>query len=79
MGYKLSGEALDIVALAEEMVVLYHLGKDEEKSRIRIGELRNYPDEFVENNVKKELSMSKGVKKFRRYVDDVHSQVAGKI
>ena len=38
MGYSLSGEALDLVALAEEMVVLYHLGNDGEKARIRIRE-----------------------------------------
>jgi hypothetical protein len=78
MGYKLSGEALDIVALAEEITVLYHLGKDDtQKSRVRIGELRSYPVKFVDNSVERELSMSKGVKKFRRYVDDTHSQIAG--
>ena len=78
MGYKLSGEALDIVALAEEMTVLYHLGEDDcQKSRVRIAELRSYPEEFVDNSVQTELSMSKAVKRFRRYVDDTHSQIAG--
>ena len=78
MGYKLSGEALDIVALAQEMMSLYHLEEDQNrKLQVRIGELRNYPEEFVKNNVQAELSMSKGVKAFRRYVDDTHSQIAG--
>ena len=78
MGYRLSGDALDIVAVAEEMIILYHLGKNiAGESQITIGELRNYPDDFLENSVQKELSMSKGVKKFRRYVDDTHSQIAG--
>ena len=76
MGYKMSGEALEIVAIAEEVIVLYHLGK-QNKPRIRIGELRNYPEEFVDVSVQAEISMAKGVKTFRRYVDDVHSQIAG--
>ena len=78
MGYKLSGEALDIVALAEEMDILNHLGREKSQScRTRIGELRNFPEEFVDISVEKELSMGNGVKEFRRYVDDVHSQVSG--
>ena len=76
MGYKLSGEALDIVALAEEMMILFHLGGDLEK-RMKIGELKNYPVDLVDNNVDRELSMSKGVKSFSRYVDDVHSNISG--
>ena len=79
MGYKLSGEALDIVALAEEMIVLYHLGSADEKMRFRIGELRSYPKELVENDVQTEVSMTKGVKKYKRYVDDVHSLIAGNL
>ena len=36
MGYKLSGEALDIVALAEEVTILYHLGEQRvQKSRVK--------------------------------------------
>ena len=78
MGYKLSGEALDIVALAEEIEILQHLGEQSSgKHQGRIGELRNYPEEFVDNSVETELSMSKAVTKFKRYVDDVHSQIAG--
>ena len=78
MGYKLSGDALDIVALADEMTVLYNLGEDDSnKTKVRIGELRSYPDEFVDISVRTELSMSKGVKNFRRYVDDTHSQISG--
>ena len=78
MGYKLSGDALDIVSLAEEMIILQHLGESiEEISKVTIGELRGYPGEFVDNSVQNELSMSKGVKKYKRYVDDVFSQIAG--
>lgn len=81
MGYKLSGDALDIVALAEEMTVLYHLGGDYAKNiksrRVKIGELKNYPEEFGDNCVQKESSMPNAVKRFRRYVDDAHAQIAG--
>jgi hypothetical protein len=59
MGYMLSGEALDMVALAQEMHVLYHLGDvEDQKLRFKIGELRNYPEEFVDNDIQTELSMS---------------------
>lgn len=79
MGYELSGEALDLVALAEEMTVLFHLGGDEEvlKARAKLGELKQFPDEFVDNSVQSELNMAKGVKVFKRYVDDTHTQIAG--
>ena len=79
MGYKLSGDALDIVAVAEEMLALYNLGVENSGvSKVRIGELKNYPVEFVRtNSVHKELSMAKGVNKFKRYVDDIHSLIAG--
>ena len=78
MGYKLSGEALDIVAIAAEMEEMYHLGEENTGNlRAKLGELKNYPKEFVDINVETELSMSKGIKKFRRYVDDVQSQLAG--
>ena len=78
MGYKLSGEALNIVALADEMVTLFDLErKDSQKSHLGIGELRNYPDEMVDNSVQRELSMTKGVKRIRRYVDDTHAHIAG--
>ena len=79
MGYRLSGEALDLVAIADEMRVLYHLGGNEEvkKTRVRIGELKNYPDEFVDMSVQNELNMGNGVKVFKRYVDDIHAQIAG--
>ena len=57
---------------------MFHLGEeDDQKTRVPIAELRGYPREFVDNDVQKELSMSKGVKKYRRYVDDTHSQIAG--
>ena len=65
MGYKLSGEALGIVALAEEIPVLYHLG-DIQKNRVLLGELKDYPNELVENDVQREMSMSKGIKKIQK-------------
>ena len=80
MGYKMSGDALDLVALAGEMVELYHLGADEDdmqKRRVKLAELKDYPEMLVENNVQRELKMSRGVKVFKRYVDDTHAQVAG--
>ena len=76
MGYKLSGESLDIVALAEEMATLGKFGGDQEV-RVKLGELRNYPEEFVNISIQQELSMSRGIKKFKRYVDDIHAQIAG--
>ena len=77
MGYMLSGDALDIVAIAEELTVLYDLGRESQNIRFRIGELKNYPRTFVDNSVQKEVSMSTGVRKFKRYVDDTHSQISG--
>ena len=74
MGYKLSGEALDIVALAKEMEILKHHGV---VNGGNLGELKNYPEESIDISVETELAMSKGIKKFKRYVDDVHSQIAG--
>ena len=76
MGYKLSGEALAIVALAEELEVLYD-GEESKKTSLRIGELRNYPVTLVDNSVQKEVTMSEGIRKFKRYADDTHSQIAG--
>ena len=76
MGYKLSGEALDIVALSNEMEIL-QLNGEVNQGNVAIRELKNYPEEFVDISVETELAMSKGVKKFKRYVDDVHSQIAG--
>ena len=78
MGYKISGEALNIVALADEMMALHDLDKNDSlKSKPGIGELRSYPSELVDNNVQKELSMAKAVKRIRRYVDDTHAHIAG--
>ena len=80
MGYTMSGEALDIVALADEMMVLYDLGKEESKKiKIGIGELKSYPPVFVDNDVQRELSMARGVRSISRYVDDILIQVAGTV
>ena len=63
------------------MTILYHLGEKKlmsnEKKVMRIGELKNYPEEFGDNCVLKEISMPMAVKRFRRYVDDAHAQIAG--
>ena len=60
MGYILSGEALDIVSLAHEMEELLHLGgsNDIQNSRLKLGELKNYPSELVDISVQRELTMS---------------------
>ena len=40
--------------------------------------MKNYPSELlVDNNIQTELSMAKGVKSIRRYVDDTLAQIAG--
>ena len=77
MGYKLSGEALDLVALSEEMMTLRHLGDEIQHEQEKLGELKNYPSELVDNDVQNELSMSKGVKDFKRYVDDTYCKISG--
>ena len=79
MGYKLSGEALDIVAISGEMTKLYNLGSPEVEGKgMLVGELLEYPEELVDINVDKETKMSRGVRSYKRYVDDTHGQIKGK-
>ena len=80
MGYKLSGEALDIVALSGEITTMMNLG-DPSKGLIGlpISELKNYPHELVDNDVSHEINMAKGVKDYKRYVDDTHAIIKGSI
>ena len=77
MGYKLSGEALEIVALSEEVRMLGHLGDANQNIKVKLGELTNYPSELVENDVQGELNMTKGVKAVKRYVADASWQISG--
>ena len=78
MGYKLSGECLDIVGVAGEITKLLNLGKvDVSIFGLPISELTNYPEEFVDNGVEKESSMARGVRKYKRYVDDTYGIVSG--
>lgn len=78
MGYKLSGEALDTVALSGEMFKMMNLGK-KEVSNIGMGiaETLDYPEELVTNDVEHETKMARGIKSYERYVDDSHAVIVG--
>ena len=78
MGYKLSGEALDIVGMAGEMSKLINLGKiGASECGTRIAEITDYPEDLVERNVQTEVKMARGVKTYKRYVDDTFGIVGG--
>ena len=68
MGYKISGEALNTVLLLSEIERFDSCG---------ISELKNYPLDFVDISVKKESLMTRGVKDYNRYVDDIFTMVCG--
>ena len=72
MGYKISGEALNVVVLACE---IDRLGEVDDR---RIGEILDYPSEITDISAMCEISMVDGVKLYRRYVDDIFGIVAGK-
>ena len=77
-GYKLSQEGLNIVALSGEMTKLYYLGtKKESITGLPVAELKEYPTEFVDITAHKEVNMARGVKSYKRYVDDTHCLLAG--
>ena len=80
MGYKVSGEALDIVAISGEIMKMYHLG-DLSKNDIGlpVSELTNYPAEMVTGSVKQELNMARGIVQYKRYVDDTHAIIKGNV
>ena len=78
MGYKLSGECLDIVGLSGELSRMFRLGDDDLKMKgLPIGELMEYPDEFVDASVEREISMVNGILSYMRYVDDTHIIIGG--
>ena len=78
MGYKLSGECLDVVGIASEMTKLLKLGEENEQYfGLKIGEVTDYPKEFGENDVERETSMARGVKQYKRYVDDSYASISG--
>ena len=78
MGYKCSGECLDIVGVAGEITKLFNLGKiGADKFGLPVSELTNYPEDLVEIGVEKESSMARGVRKYKRYVDDTFGIVSG--
>ena len=79
MGYKLSGEGLNIVALSGEMTKLYNLGSQVVNiPGLPVAELNNYPEEFIDITAEKEVKMARCVKSYKRYVDDTHCQIAGR-
>ena len=79
MGYRLSGDALDIVALSGEMERMFNLGKQGDIiPGLPIGELFEYPEEVIDIDVDKETKMAAGIKAYKRYVDDTYVNVQGK-
>ena len=78
MGYKLSGESLDIVGIAGEMTKMMNLGKEGSTNLgTPVAEILDYPGEIVEVDVIKECTMAKNVKMFKRYVDDTFGIISG--
>ena len=77
MGYKISGEALNSVAIIGEIEKLYNPYDDPNNIGLEISELYNYPTSLVDNSVLKERSMGRSVRKYKRYVDDSHVFIAG--
>ena len=78
MGYKLSGECLDIVGLSGEFSRMYRLGDENDKMKgIPIAELMEYPDEIIETSVEREINMVNGILSYKRYVDDTHIVIGG--
>ena len=76
--YKLSGKCLDIVGVAGEITKLFNLGEIAvSRFGLPVSELRNYPEDLVEIGVEKETSMARGVRKYKRYVDDTFGIVCG--
>ena len=77
MGYRLSGEALDIVAVSGEMTKMFNLGIDDEKAiGLPIGEILEYPTEIVDADIEYESNNARGIKNYKRYVDDTHCLIS---
>ena len=77
MGYKLSKEALDSVAISGEVYKLHRVGEEDAVLGRPISELYEYPEELVDISVRREVAMSRGVNYYRRYVDDSFAMVGG--
>ena len=77
MGYKLSGEALDIVAISGEMMKMMNIGAVGENIGLPIAEILEYPEELGEVTVAYEMRNARGIKDYRRYVDDSHCIIQG--
>ena len=78
MGYKLSGEALDIVALSGEMEKMFNLGRHGQGiPGMPIGELPEYPEELFDSDVDNVTRMVSSIKMYKRYVDDTYVHVGG--
>ena len=78
MGYNLSGDALDIVALSGEMERMFHLGRHgADIPGMPIGELVEYPEEIFEYDVDRVTRMASSIKTYKRYVDDTYVNVVG--
>ena len=78
MGYRLSGEALDIVAISGEVTKMMNLGKgNSDMIGMPVGELMDYPEEFSVNSVQYENKIARSIKDYKRYVDDTHCIIRG--
>ena len=79
MGYKLSGECLDIVALAGEISKMFNLGRPGVSNvGLPISEITEYPEELVKVDVETEVNMAKSIQDYKRYVDDTHGVLEAK-
>ena len=74
MGYKISGEALNTVVLFGEIERFGCIG---ESLCFGLGELKDYPGEFLHLCVQNEVQMVRGVKMYKRYVDDTFTLIVG--
>ena len=64
--------------MAGEITKLVHLGKIGVSTfGLPISELTNYPEDLVDIGVRKESGMARGVRKYKRYVDDIYGIVSG--
>ena len=78
MGYRLSGEALDIVAISGEMMKMMNLGDGRTTNTgLPVAEILEYPEELGEISVDYEMRNARGIQDYRRYVDDSHCIIKG--
>ena len=77
MGYIISGEGLNSVALSGEVDRLFYSDGVSNECRVKIAEINNYPMELVDYSVEREGAMGCSIRKYKRYVDDSHAIISG--